>query len=281
MKPTLAVLTASLCILALTAAAQQQEVERGQRLASFEMTWTQRSVQTITSRAQAAAEVVTGRHLERRGSIISAKSPKEILHRTRLRLPDAPALEVVYLPEYDELRIADKELAASTSPRSEISQEEAIDVAKRTFEALAQRKLVDPRHFNWDKADIASTWVASKPGAGELEEPTGAGRWLQRSTTTADLQSRFEREMVPVKAKPKVAWSRVMYVMPENKRTALVPPLYVISYSLEFPGYEGTTVVSRRKTVGLSLVDSKVAPIDLTPPVRMPVTEKIRKSVKP
>jgi hypothetical protein len=260
-----------------------------------------------------------------------------MLHRTRFRLPDAPELAVVYLPEYDELRIADQELAVATSPKSEVSQEEAIGIAKRAFDALAQRKLVDPRHFDWDKADIASTWVgggpsdsreptekrrleyritlrrrlngielanagvriavhvngrissvrsggvsvASKPGADGLEEPTGAGRWLQRNTTTADLQSRFQREMVPVKAKSKVAWSRVMYVMPENKRTALVQPLYVISYSLEFPSDEGNTVVSRRKTVGFSLVDPKAAPTDLTPPVRMPATEKVPKSMKP
>lgn len=337
MKPNVTALMGLACVMFVSASAQQPEVEPGQRVASFEMTWTQRSPEMIMSRVQAAAEVMAGRRLERGAKADSTRSSKEMLHRIRLRLPDAPSLEAVYLPEYDELRIGDQELAASTSPKSEISQEEAIGIAKHALEALAQRNLVDLRHFNWEKADIASTWVgggsidgkaqlekhrleyritlrrtvngievanagirlgihisgrissvrlggvsvASKPGATGLEEPTGTGRWMRSSATIADIRSRFAREMVPAKAKPRVAWSRVMYVMPENKRTALVQPLYVVSYSLEFPSDEGNTVVSRRMTVGFSLVDPKALPIDLTPPTHLPVTEEVRKSIKP
>jgi hypothetical protein len=320
--------------LALSAAAQPQENERGQRLASFEMTWARPTPEAIAARAQAAAEVVTGRRLQRPSTAVPAKAAGEGVRRMRFHVPDAPALEIVYLSEYDELRIADRELAASTSPRKEIPQDEALAVAKRTFEALAERKLLDARQFNWDKADIASTWagggpsdakepmdrrrleyrvtlrrtlngievansgiriavhvsgkvsslrvggvsVASKPDAAGQEQPTGTGVWLQRRAMEAELQSRFEREVVPAKAKAHIAWSRVMYVMPESKRTAVVQPLYVVSYSLEFPGEEGSTVVSRRKTVGFSLVDPKAAPIDLTPPVRTPPADRQRKS---
>jgi hypothetical protein len=337
MKSSIAASIACFFFLALPAAAQPQENERGQRLASFEMTWARPAPQAVAARARAAAEVIAGRRLERPATAVSPKSAGAELRRIRFRVPDAPALEVVYLPEYDELRIADRELAASTSPTKEIPQDEALRLARRTFETLAERKLLDPGQFNWDKAEIASTWagggpsdakermerhrleyrvtlrrslngievanagiriavhvsgrvsslrlggvsVASKPAAGGLEQPTGAGVWVQRRTTNTEMQSRFEREMVPARAKAHIAWSRVMYVMPENKRTALVQPLYAVSYSLEYPSEEGYTAVSRRRTIGFSLLDAKAAPIDLTPPVRIPPAEKLRKPAKP
>ena len=58
---------------------------------------------------------------------------------------------------------------------------------------------------------------------------------------------------------------------------AVVEPLYVVSYALEVPSDDGQVAVSRRKTVGLSLVDANARPIDLTPPVRPPQIEKERK----
>jgi hypothetical protein len=118
--------------------------------------------------------------------------------------------------------------------------------------------------------------VASKT-AGKVEEPLGKGRWLSRRVDISDLQARFEREVVPEKGKVKIAWKKVMYVMPENRRSAVVEPLYVVSYSLEFPSDASETAVSRRKTVGFSLVDPKAPPVDLTPPVRAPKIEKKRK----
>lgn len=335
MKRTMAVIITCIFFVALPAAAQDNE--RGKRLASFEMIWARPTPQAIAARALAAAQAVAGRRLERPATAVSPRSAGEGLRRIRFRVPDAPALEVLYLREYDELRIADRELAASTSPKKEIPEGDALRVAKRTFETLAERKLLDPRQFNWDKADIASTWagggpsevkermerrrleyrvtlrrslngfevanagiriavhvsgrvsslrlggvsVSSKPDSAGQDQPTGAGAWLQRRATDAELESRFQREMVPAKAKAHIAWSRVMYVMPENKRSALVQPLYVVSYSLEFPSEEGYTVVSRRKTVGFSLVEPNAAPIDLTPPVRVPPADKLRKSAPP
>ena len=313
-------------------AAQQHDALVGERFPSFEMAWKSANPETVAARARAAAEVMTGQRLKRRASVVPLKSFDGVSRRMQVNVRDAPGLNIVYMQEYDELRIVDTELAASTEPKSEISQEEALKVAKNVLVELARGKLVDPRHFNWDKVDIASTWigrgsrdskavekrrveyritlrrelngielanagvriavhasgrlsglrlggvsVASKAGPSGLEEPTGKGRWLRRGAATGDLAARFEREVVPEKAKPKVAWSRVMYVMPETKRTAVVEPLYVVSYSLEFPSDEGNTAISRRKTVGFSLVDPKAAPIDLTPPVRAPEIEKTRK----
>jgi hypothetical protein len=53
--------------------------------------------------------------------------------------------------------------------------------------------------------------------------------------------------------------------------------MYVVSYSLETPADDGQVAVSRRKTVGLSLVDANARPVDLTPPVRAPTLETGRK----
>jgi hypothetical protein len=113
--------------------------------------------------------------------------------------------------------------------------------------------------------------------SGNTEEPTGGGKWFDRKVANDALQARFEREVIPANAKARVAWSRVMYVMPENRRSGVVQPLYVVSYSLEAPTDDGQVAVSRRKTVGLSLVDANAKPIDLTPPMRAPAIEKERK----
>jgi len=325
------VAAAMVLAIAGIAAGQQTEQQALERFASFEMAWPIEKTEAITARARAVAEVMTGQRLLQAAVVVPIKSAEASNRHMQVRVPEAPALEIVYLAEYGELRIVDTELAASTTPEREMSQDEAVKLAKRAFDELARRKLVNPLHYNWDNADIASTWVgggsldgkttekkrieyritlrrlingielanhgiriaihasgrvssvrlggvavASKT-AGNVEEPIGKGRWLSRQVAISDLQARFERDTVPQKAKAKIAWSRVMYVMPENKRSAVVAPLYVLSYSLEFPSDAGETIVSRRKTVGFSLVDPKAPAVDLTPPVRGPVIEKTRK----
>lgn len=309
------------------AVAQQDKPQAVERFASFEIAWPVLKAEAIAARARAAAEAMTGQEL-RPAVIFPTKSAAA---SRRLQVPGAPALEIVYLADYNELRLVDTELSASTAPEAEMPQDEALKLAKRVFDELARRNLVNPRHYGWDNADIASTWVGggSREGkaaekkrieyritlrrlingielanagvriavhasgrvsglrlggvevasktVGNVEEPIGKGRWLSRQVAISDLQARFERDVVPEKAKAKIAWSRVMYVMPENKRRAVVEPLYVVSYSLEFPTDAGETAVSRRKTVGFSLIDPKAAPVDLTPPVRAPEIEKTRK----
>lgn len=324
----------AVAVVALTiagpAAAQQDKAQTDEQFASFEMTWQSRKVDAIAARVRAAAEAMTGQEL-RRPAVVVPSTSATAGRRVQVTVPEVPALEGVYLADYDELRVVDTELAASTAPVREMAQDEALKLAKRAFDELAGRNLVSPQHYTWDTADIASTWVGGGPlggqagekkrieyritvrrvingielanagvriavhpsgrisglrlggvavaskTVGKAEEPTGKGRWLRRQVATSDLQARFDRELVPEKAKAKIAWSRVMYVMPESKRSAVVAPLYVVSYSLEFPTDSGETVVSRRKTVGFSLVDPKAPPVDLTPSVRAPVIEKTRK----
>jgi hypothetical protein len=326
---TLAAAAVALAI-AGAAVAQEGKPQAEERLASFEMAWPKLKTEAITARARAAAEVMTGRQLSR-PAVVAPIKPSRASSRMQMAVPGAPALEIFYLPEYNELRIVDTELAASTTPGREMPQDEALKLARRAFDELARRNVIDPRNYDWGSADIASTWVgggsldgktseknrieyritvrrsingievanagariaihasgrvsalrlggvevASKT-AGNVEEPIGKGRWLSRRVANKDLQARFEREMVPEKAKARVVWSRVMYVMPESKRTALVEPLYVVSYSLEFPSDDGQTAVSRRKTVGFSLVNPEAAPVDLMPPARAPKIETMRK----
>lgn len=326
---TLAAAAVALAI-AGAAVAQEGKPQAEERLATFEMAWPKLKTEAITARARAAAEVMTGRQLSR-PAVVAPIKPSRASSRMQMAVPGAPALEIFYLPEYNELRIVDTELAASTTPGREMPQDEALKLARRAFDELARRNVIDPRNYDWGSADIASTWVgggsldgktseknrieyritvrrsingievanagariaihasgrvsalrlggvevASKT-AGNVEEPIGKGRWLSRRVANKDLQARFEREMVPEKAKARVVWSRVMYVMPESKRTALVEPLYVVSYSLEFPSDDGQTAVSRRKTVGFSLVNPEAAPVDLMPPARAPKIEKMRK----
>ncbi len=313
------------------ASAQPEKPQAAERFASFEMAWPIRKPEAIAARARAAAEAMTGQGLRSPAVVVPIKSAEASRRRMQVTVPGAPALEIIYLADYDELRIVDTELAASAAPEGEMPQDEALKLAKRAFDELARRNLVEPRQYTWDSTDIASTWVGrgSRDGktaekkrieyritlrrsingielanagvrivvhasgrvsglrlggvavasktAGNVEEPIGKGRWLSRQVATSDLQARFERDVVPEKAKARVAWSRVMYVMPENRRSAVVEPLYVVSYSLEFPTEAGETAVSRRRTVGFSLVDPKAPPVDLMPPVRAPQIEKTLK----
>jgi hypothetical protein len=301
-----------------------------ERLASFEMAWLVQKPKAIGARATAVAEALTGQDLRRSAPVVPLKSAVGD-RRLSVVVPEAPAIEIVYLPDYDELRIIDVELAMSTAPEGEMQQEEALRIAKSFFDELVRRQIVDARHYDWSNPDIASTWVglgsrksdslarkrveyritlrriingielanagvriavhtsgrisgvrfggvtvSSKP-SGEVEEPVGKGKWLRAQVPLEHLQARFERELIPANARPSIAWSRIMYVMPENKRSAVVAPLYVVSYSLQVPSEDGETMVSRRKTVGFSLVDKGAAPVDLTPPVRAPQIEKRRK----
>lgn len=301
------------------------------RIATFQMNWSQATPDQVITRTQSAIEAITGRPLKRMPTLIAPTS-KTLPSRMVLKVPDAPELEVAFLRDYNELRIVNRELSVSVPPRAELTEEEALKLARNFFGELAKRKLIDERQFDWHKVDVASTWIGGGPVGGSegdkkrveyrvtlrrvingievanagvriavhttgvisglrlggvsvlsrldqngIEEPLGKGQWLHPQVSLDEAASRFTRETHAYGAKPEVAWSRVMYVMPEGKSVALVQPLYVVSYSLQFPSEGGRTVVSRRKTVGYSLVNPKEPPIDLTPPMRLPQVEKIKK----
>ncbi|MGI9305355.1 MAG: hypothetical protein ACR2RB_22040 [Gammaproteobacteria bacterium] len=99
-----------------------------------------------------------------------------------------------------------------------------------------------------------------------FETPTGQGKVLTRSVSTGEIAQRFFKSL-PDNATADVAWSRVMYVMPEDTNKAVVEPLHVYSYS-EIHEVEGQLVPSRRKVVGFSITDASAPPVDFTPPTR-------------
>lgn len=330
---TLAIAVGSVLALNFLSAstAGRQDPRVPERFASFEMSWDTSTTAAINSRAQAVVEIMSGQQLKRPASLAPIKDIDGVTRRLVASLPDAPRYEVQFLREYNELRVVDSELAVATRPRSEISRDTALEIARKTFGEMAARKVINAQHFDWNRVDTATTLVgegtpdgknnekrrieyrftlrrvlngievansglriavhatgrvssvrvggvmiASRPVVGGQEEPVGTGRWLERRPT-ADPENRLNRELVPRQAKAKVVWSQVMYVMPEGKRTAVVEPLQVISYSLEFPQSDGPPMISRRKTVGFSLTNPSAPPIDLTPPARTPQTELTKK----
>lgn len=121
---------------------------------------------------------------------------------------------------------------------------------------------------------------------------TPAGEWRDgRLTSTVEdarrkvrvgvdeLMRRFY-ESVPKGAEPQIAWSRVMYAMPEGAKRALVEPMLLVSYSLRTEA-DGEPVVSRRKTIGYSLTDPDAKPVDFdAPPARHEGTEPRRQESK-
>ena len=70
-----------------------------------------------------------------------------------------------------------------------------------------------------------------------------------------------------------------MYVIPDDKRKALVQPLKIYSYSL-LSSSDGVEVISRRKTLGFSLTDSKAQPIDFAPSARKHMAPKTTRDPK-
>ena len=108
---------------------------------------------------------------------------------------EAPELEILYLADYDELRIVDTELAASIAPERELTQAQALEIARKVFDDLARRKALEPRDYDWKNADIASTWVGRRssadPGA-ERKRVEYRWRCVARSTASKSPMRGFE-----------------------------------------------------------------------------------------
>lgn len=111
---------------------------------------------------------------------------------------------------------------------------------------------------------LASLRLGGVEPPAEWQEGTASGRLREVRVGTGELMERFYRQ-VPQGAKPQVAWSRVMYVMPEGERQALVAPMLLVSYSERWD-LDGQPLVSRRKTLAYSLTDPDAPPIDFDAP---------------
>lgn len=116
---------------------------------------------------------------------------------------------------------------------------------------------------------LASLRLGGVTPAGEWQEGVLKSR-IEESVrevrvSTKELMDRFYRK-VPKEAEAQIAWSRVMYVMPEGKEKAVVEPMLLVSYT-ELRKIDGQRVASRRKTLAYSLTDPDAAPVDLDAPV--------------
>lgn len=113
---------------------------------------------------------------------------------------------------------------------------------------------------------------------GGVSVSKGAGKELSRGVSDDEIQKRFQASL-PKRMKPRIAWQRIMYVMPDDERNAVVYPTHTISYSLVGQTEQGE-VISRRKTVGLSLVDSGADIIDYLKPAAKHQTTRVSRDAK-
>ncbi len=116
--------------------------------------------------------------------------------------------------------------------------------------------------------EVASLRLGGVTPMGEWQQdglkPTGKGGEREVRVGTQELMARFHRQ-VPKDAQPEIAWSRVMYVLPEGESQAVVAPMLLVSYT-EVRKTESGPVASRRKTLAYSLTDPQAAPIDFDAP---------------
>ena len=105
-----------------------------------------------------------------------------------------------------------------------------------------------------------------------------AAKNLERKVSNDEIQKQFQTS-IPSGMKPRIAWQQLMYVMPDNERSAVVEPTHTISYSLAIQSEQGE-VISRRKTVGFSLVDASVGVIDYLKPTDKHQSVKVSRDAK-
>ncbi|MFS8182847.1 hypothetical protein ACMG4P_14975 [Pseudovibrio denitrificans] len=106
-------------------------------------------------------------------------------------------------------------------------------------------------------------------------EPEEDGKRLPVVIDPNRLTKRFYRTL-SANVSPQVAWSRVMYAMPDGERSALLEPMLVVSFSEGTTTNKGQRVSSRRRILGFSLVDEKAKPFDFTAPTPVKSDEPTR-----
>lgn len=116
---------------------------------------------------------------------------------------------------------------------------------------------------------LASLRLGGVTLAGEWQDgvlkPSTKGGAREVRVSTKELMDRFYRKVLK-EAETQIAWSRIMYVMPEGKSEAVVEPMLLVSYT-ELRKIDDQLVASRRKTLAYSLTEPGAAPVDLDAPV--------------
>ncbi len=113
---------------------------------------------------------------------------------------------------------------------------------------------------------------------GGVSASKGTGKKQERQVSDDEIKKRFKAS-IPKGMKPRIAWQRLMYVMPDDERSAVVYPTNTISYSLVGESEQGE-VISRRKTVGFSVVDKDAGMIDYLKPSAKHQTVKLNRDAK-
>ncbi len=227
-----------------------------------------------------------------------------------------PDVMLKVLPDFDEIRIIDADLAEDSSGK-DVGEKVALEVATKYLAKLKKNDLVngwhyDPKHYQIGQHLIGEGSLDGKIKRNAITEyrvtfranvngiqlansgvriavhRTGrisglriggvSGSVIHNKVKTQvvsdeQIQNKI-RKTIPRGLKPRVAWQRVMYVMPENEKSAVVEPLHVMSYSLVGTNNK-EEVISRRKTIGISLTDVKASVIDFSKPARKHQATKI------
>lgn len=155
---------------ASTLPAQTTEPKVGDRIAVFEMKRERRSDQDVSRLSAAVAEVLSGAKLQAAPEVKPAPRARGEHRRLRVTVPEGPPLRIRYLPETDELRALNIEVAADTRPAKDVGQPAAVDLARRAVRQLAAAGVVDARHFDLATPDVASTWVGEGSVDGRVRE---------------------------------------------------------------------------------------------------------------
>lgn len=310
---------------------QLSRIAAGDDVVAFEMYWPQRDAQAIADRVSALAGLINqsdvktddvtallGRSAE--GERVSIKA-----------LSGAPNLAFAYVPQYDEIRIADQEKLSTADPALDIGESKAIDLAFDALNLMDKAGLLNAGDFNPASAQVGYRKVAggtiegvvdyshiveyrvtyrrvvngielansgvrigvhangglasvrlggveiTHKKQGAVSVPQGQGGVFARTVSRDDIASRFSAQQ-PKEATTRVAYNKLMYVMPDDVRSAVVKPTEVFAYSLAFPTESDADAISRRQIVGFDVTNSKASVLNYTAPTHQ--VEKQPKRVR-
>ena len=99
---------------------------------------------------------------------------------------------------------------------------------------------------------------------GDKLRPSGKGGYREARIDANAILSRLYGT-VAKEASVDIAWSRLMYVVTEERKQDVVEPMFVVSLT-ERRLVDGQWISSRRKTLAFSVTDPRAPPIDLDAP---------------
>jgi hypothetical protein len=151
-------MTSSLAVvLAAASAIAQEEPKVGERIAAFEMRRASRTPEEVGRRAVHVAELLSGG--KGQPPVVTPLEESGEIRRFKITLPGEPALWLRYIPETDELRALNRDVLTDVRPDQDIGEAAAVELAQAAVRQLAQAGLVDERHFDLKRPEIASAWA--------------------------------------------------------------------------------------------------------------------------